>query len=173
MSLIFTFYLWREWEDPGSESLLEFFKRKQDLAWVCQVFPFHPSFSRFSIPSKFFKWENFYKYEKLNFSLFFLTKTTFPSTWKLFLSSNSMRHTLSPRISKTHFHPNLMKNISDSNETCFFMILHENIIIWSHVHFFSVWSNFHRSHMILVVQPICQVCKFKHFLNSNSHEKRK
>ena len=37
---------------------------------------------------------------------------------------------------------------------------------------FIFWSNFHRSHMILVVQPIFQVCEYTHFLNFDSHEKR-
>ena len=38
MNLIFTVYLWREWEEPRSESLLEIFKRKEDLTWVFKVF---------------------------------------------------------------------------------------------------------------------------------------
>ena len=66
-----------------------------------------------------------------------------------------------------------MKDILESNETQFFMILHENPIIWIHVHFFSFWSNFHRLHTILAIQSVCQVCEFRHLLNSNSHEKWK
>ena len=62
MILICTIYLWREWEEPRSESLLEIFERREDLAWV---------FSRFSNPSNFFEWENFSKYENLNFSSIF------------------------------------------------------------------------------------------------------
>ena len=56
------------------------------------------------------------------------------------------------------------------------MFLHDhawNLIIWSHVHFFSFSSNFHRLHMILVVHPVFQVCDFKNLLNSYSHEKWK
>ena len=84
-----------------------------------------------------------------------------------------MRHTLSPRIAKTHFHPNIMNDISESIETCFFMILHENLIICSHLHFFQFLVEFSSLYMILVIHPIFQVCEFKHFLNSNLYENRK
>jgi hypothetical protein len=99
-------------------------------------------------------------------------KAFFPSTSKFFFH-RIPQDTFSPRIAKTQFHPNIMKDISESNETCFIMILNENLIILSHVRFFSFRSNFHRPHMILVVQPVCQVCEFKHLLNSESHEKWK
>ena len=33
------------------------------------------------------------------------------------------------------------------------------------------WSKCHRPRMILVAYTVCQVCEFKHFLNSNLHEK--
>ena len=75
-------------------------------------------------------------------------------------------------IAFTHFHPKLMKYISSSIETCFFMILRKNIILWIHFQNFSFWSKFHCSHMKLVVQSVCQVCEFLHFLNFDSHEKR-
>ena len=52
------------------------------------------------------------------------------------------------------FYLNLMKYISELNETCFFMILNENPIIWSLVQFFSFWSNFHRPHIILVLAQL-------------------
>ena len=65
--------------------------------------------------------------------LFLKHKAFFPPTSKLFLLSNSTRQTFSPHIAKTHLHPNLMKDISELNETCFFMISHENLIIWIHV----------------------------------------
>jgi hypothetical protein len=126
-------------------------------------------FSRFFIPSKFVKWEKNFQVWKLKL-LTHQTQGIISSNFRLFLSLNPMRQTFSSQIVKKKFHPNLMKYISESNETCFFMIMNENPIIWSHVQFFSFWSNFHRPCMILVVQPICQGCDFKHLLNSDSHE---
>ena len=115
----------------------------------------------------------FSKYENLNFSHIFQTQGILSSNFKLFLSWNPMRHIFSSRIVRTYFHLNRIKYISELNETCFFMILKENPIIWSHVQFFSFRSNFHRPHMILVVQPLCQVWEFKHLLNSKSNEDQK
>ena len=161
MSLICTIYLWREWGEPKSESFTCDFWEKRGFSSSFQDFPFHRSL---------WSEEKFSKYENLNFSLVSQTQSIFSSDFKLFLSSNSMRHTFSSRIVKTYFHPNIMIHISESNETCFFMILNENPIIWSHVQFFSFRSNFHRWHMILVVQPVCQVWEFKHLLKSESHE---
>ena len=65
MSLIFTIYLWREWEDPRSESFTWYFREKRGFS-LC--------FSRFSIPSKFFEWDNFSKYETQTSHLFFNSK---------------------------------------------------------------------------------------------------
>lgn len=117
--------------------------------------------------------KNLYKYEKSNFSLVFSTQGILSINFKTFSFIEIHETHFSPRIAKTHFHLNLMKDILESNETCFFMILNESIIIWSHLHFFNFWSNFHRLHMILVVQPVCQVSEFKHLLNFESHEKWK
>ena len=105
--------------------------------------------------------------------LFFKHKAFFPSTSNFFFHRIPWDTIFHHELQKAYFHPNLMKDISKLNETCFFMILNENLIIWIHVQFFNFWSNFHRPHMILVVHPVCQVCDFKHFLNSNSHEKQK
>jgi len=150
-------------KSPRVRVLLDF-QEKRGFNSSFQDFPFHQNL---------LSEKNFSKYRNSNLSLISQTKRILSITSTLFLSSNSMRHTFSPRIEKTHFHLNLMKYISKLNEICFFMILHENLIIWSHVHFFSFWSIFHRSHIILVVQPVCQVCEFKHLLNFESHENRK
>ena len=106
-------------------------------------------------------------------SLVLTSQNIFSQNFKTILSSNSMRPTHPSQIAFSHFHMNLMKYISHSIETCFSTILHENIILWSHVQIFSFWSKFHLLRMKLVVQPIRQVCEFQHFLNSNLHEKRK
>lgn len=154
MSLICTIYLWREWEKPRSESLLEIFERKEDLAWAFQVFPFHPSF----LSAKTFRSMKTKTFHPL--SLVFSTQRIFSQNFKTFLSSNSTRPTHPPWIAVTHFHLNLMKKFSHLIETFFLMILHENIILWNHVQNFSFWSKFHLPHMNLVVQLVCQVCEF-------------
>ena len=154
MSPICTIYLWREREKPRSESLLEFFERKEDLASIFQVFPFHPSF----LSDKNFLSMKTQTSHPL--SLVFSTQSIFSPNFRTFLSSNSMRPTHPPWISFTHFHPNIMKYFSQLIETCFFMILHENLNLWGHVQNFSFWSKFHFSHMKLVVQPVCQVREF-------------
>ena len=123
------------------------------------------SFQDFSSHQSLWGEKNFSKFENLNFLHNFQTQGILSSNFKLFLSSNPMRHTFSSQIVKTYFQPNLMKYISKSNETCFFMILNENPNIWSQVQIFSFWSNFHRPCMILIIQPFCQVYKFKHLLN--------
>ena len=130
----------------------------------CEERGFNFEFSSFAIPSKFFKWENFYKCENSNF-LFTLTFLLNPkhifSNFKTFHSSNS-HDTDSPTlwIAFTQFHLKLMKDISFSIETCFFMILHENLNLWIHVPNFGFWSNFHPPHIKLVVWPTCQVYQF-------------
>ena len=129
MSLICTIYIWREWKEPRSKSFTWDFWEKRGFSLSFQDFPF-----RRSLLSE----KNFSKYENLNFSLVFSTQSTFSPTSKLFLSSNSMRHTFSPRIAKTHFHPNLMKYFSELIETCFFIILHETFILWGHVLLFFI-----------------------------------
>ena len=141
--------------------------RKEDLASNFQLLPFHPSFSSdktfISMKTELL----------IHFYLFSQLKACFHKTSKNF-SFIELHETHSfTMIQKTHFHLNLMKYLLESIETCFFMILHENIIIWSHVHFFNFWSKFHHPHMILVIQHVCQVCEFKHLLNSDSHEKQK
>ena len=148
MSLICTIYLWREWEEPRSESMLEFFERKEDLAWVVQDFPFHPSFP--SLKTKTFH----------SLTLSFSTQSILLQTSKLFTHQTPMRPTHLLWIAYTHFHRKLMKNISSSIETCFFMILHENLNLWIHVQNSSFWLKFHLLHMKLVVWPACQVCEF-------------
>ena len=121
----FSPFSFRESErSPRVRVLLEIFKRRDDLAWFFKIFH--------SIEVGWVR-KNFLSMKTQTSHLFSQLKAFFPPTSKLFLSSNSMKHTFSPRIAKTHFHLNLMKDISKSNETCFFMILHENIIIWSHV----------------------------------------
>ena len=77
-----------------SGSLLEIFERREDLAWVFQDFPFHPSF---------LSEKTFLSIKTKTSHLFSQLKALFPQTSKLFLSSNSMRHTLSPQIAKKHF----------------------------------------------------------------------
>ena len=163
MILICTIYLWREWGEAKSESFTCDFQEKRGFSSSFQDFPFHRSL---------LSEQNLFRYENLNFSLVFETQSILSINFKLFLSSNSMRHTFSPQIAKTYFQPNIMKYISESNDTCFFMVLNENPIIWSHVQFFSFWSNFHPLCMILVVHPFCQAYEFKNFLNSKSHEDR-
>ena len=59
----------------GVRVLLEIFKRREDLAWVFQDFPFHLSF---------FEWENFSKYENSNFSLVFSTQSIISINFKTF-----------------------------------------------------------------------------------------
>ena len=130
--------------------------RKENLALNFQVFPFHPSFSS----DKTFLSMKTQNYHPL--SLVFSTQNIFSPNFKkkTFLSSNSMRPTHPPWIAFSHFPLNIMKKFSHSIETCFFMILHENHILWSHVQIFSFWSKFHLPDMKLVTQPVCQVCEF-------------
>ena len=93
------------------------------------------SFKYFSSHWSLWSEKKISKYESLNFSHNFQTQDILSSNLKLFLSSNPMRHTFSSRIVKTYFQTNLMKYISESNETCFLIIQNENPIIWSHVQF--------------------------------------
>ena len=79
------FSVWRVWEKFRRESLLEFFERKEGLASIFQVLPFHPSFS---------SEKTFINMETQNFyplSLVFSTQSIFLQNFKTFLSSNSMR----------------------------------------------------------------------------------
>ena len=134
---------------------------------------FSSSFQDLTFHRSLLSEKNFSKYENSNFSLVSQTQSILSITSKPFLSSNSIRHTFSPWIAKTYFHPFLMEDILESNETCFFILLNENPIIWRPVPFFSFWSNFHCSHMILDVHHVCQVWEFKNLFNFDSHEKRK
>ena len=102
--------------------------------------------SRFSFTSKFVEWEKISKYENSNLSLVFSTQSILFINLKTFSFIEFHETLFSPRIVKTQFQPNLMKDILESNETCFFMILHENLIIWSHVHFFSVFGRIFTAH---------------------------
>ena len=114
---------------------LESKRRAQEWEFTCNFWEkrgFCSSFQDFLSHQSLWTEENFSKYENLNFSHIFQTQGILSSNFKLFLSSNPMRHTFSSRIIKTYFSLNLMKYISESNETCF-------------------WSNFHRPCMILVV----------------------
>ena len=81
-----------------------------------------PSFQNFSSSRSLRSEKNFSKYENLNFSHNFQTQGILSSNFKLFLSSNPMRQTFSSQIVKTYFQTNLMKYISELNETQFFMI---------------------------------------------------
>ena len=121
---------------------------------IFQVFPFHQSFSS---EKTFLSIKNQTSHP---LSLVFLAQIIFSHNFKTILSSNSMRPTHPPWIAFTHFHQDLMKYISHWFETCFFMILLENIILWSHAQIFSFLSKFHLMHMKLVIQPVCQVCEF-------------
>ena len=56
------------------------------------------------------------------------------------------------------------------------MFLHDPTWKYHHMKpcsFFQFLVEFSPLHMILVVQLVCQVCEFKHLLNSDSHEKMK
>ena len=118
------------------------FKRKmryQEWEFTCDFRErrgFCPSFQYFSSNWSLWVRKNFSKYENLKFSLISLIEGIIWSNFKLFLSLNPMRQTFSSRIVKTYFQPNLMKYISKSNDTCFFMIQNENPIVWSHVQIF-------------------------------------
>ena len=100
------------------------FSREERILFEC---------SRFFISSKFVKWENFSKYENLNFSHNF--QNTKHSFIELQTFSFIEPHETNIFITdcKTYFQSNLMKYISKSNETCFFMIHNVNPIIWSQV----------------------------------------
>ena len=80
------------------------------------------SFEYFSSDQSLWSEKKISKYENLKFLHVFKTQGILSSNFKLF-SSNPMRHTFSSQIVKTYVHPNLMKYISELNETCFFMIL--------------------------------------------------
>ena len=127
MSLIYTILLWRELEEPRNESLLEIFERIEDLDWVFNIFH--------SIQVGRVK-KMFLSMKTQTSHLFWQLKALFHQLQNFFLLSNSMWHTLSPWIAKTHFHFNIMKDILESNETCFFMILlkissYESMFIFS------------------------------------------
>ena len=80
-------------------------------------------FSRFFISSKFVKWGKLLKVWKLTTShTIFKHKAFFHQTSNFFLHRTPMRQTFSSRIVRTYFQPNIMKYISKSNETYFFMI---------------------------------------------------
>ena len=108
-----------------------------------------------------------------NSHLFSQLKALFHQTLKTFISSNSMRLTHSRWIAKTHFHLNLMRYLSESIETCLLMILHENIIIWIHVHYFQFLVEISPPTHNIGCSACFSSCKFKHLLNSDSHEKWK
>ena len=136
---------------------LERKRRAQEWEFTCDFREkrgFCLSFQDFSSHRSLWSEKFFSKYKNLNFSHNFQTQSILSSNFKLFLSSNPMRHTFSSRIVKTYFQPNLIKCILESNETCFFMIQNENPIIWIQVQFLSFWSNFHRTCMSLAIQPI-------------------
>jgi hypothetical protein len=124
----------------GVRDLLEIFERREDLVWVFKIF--HSiQFGRVR--------KNFLSMKTQTSHLFSQLKELFHQLQNFFFHRTPL---------DTLFHHGLQKRIftqisyiSKSNETCFYMILHENLIIWSHVHFFSFWSNFHHLHMILVV----------------------
>ena len=121
--------------------------RKEDLVSNLYVFPFHPSFSS----EKTFlsvKTQTFH-----SLSLFFLTQGILFQTSKLFTHRTPMRTTHLLWIAFTHFQLNLMKEILFSIETCFFMILHENLNLWIHVPILSFLVEFSPLHMKLVVWP--------------------
>ena len=104
---------------------LERKRRAQEWELTCDFQEkrgFCPSFQYFSSHQSLWSEKNFSMYENLKSSHIFQTQGILSSNFKLFLSSNSMRHTLPPQIAKTYFHPNLMKYISKLNETCFFII---------------------------------------------------
>ena len=111
---------------------LERKRRAQEWEFTCDFQEkrgFCSSFQYFSSHRSLWSEKNFSKYENLNFSHNFQTQSILSSNFKLFLSSNPMRQTFSSRIIRTYFQPNLMKYISKSNETRFFMIQNENPII--------------------------------------------
>ena len=87
--------------------------------------------------------------------LYFLSqlKEYFFQTPKLCIHQTPMRPTNRLSISFTLFHPKLMKDISSSFETCFFMILHENLNLWIHVPNLSFLFKISLLHMKLVVWP--------------------
>jgi hypothetical protein len=114
-------------------------RRDQEWEFTCgfrEKRGFCLSFQYFSSHRSLWSEKNFSKYENLKFSHNFQTQGILSSNFKLFRSSNPMRRTFSSQIVKTYFQPNIMKYISESNETCFFMIQNKNPIIWSQVQFF-------------------------------------
>ena len=132
------------------------------------------SFSRFAIPSKFFEWEN--KYENSNFS----------STFTCFLNSKHFFTKLLKfsfiELHETNSFTLDWKNTFSSKSHAIQIRIDWNMFLhdptWKYhlmkpCSFFSFKAKFHCPHMILVVQPVCQVCEFKNLLNSDSHEKWK
>ena len=104
---------------------LESKRRAQEWDFTCDFRGkrgFCPSFQDFSSHRSLWSEQKFSKYENLNFWHISQTQDILSSNFKLLLSLNPMRHTFSSWIVKTYFHRNLMKYISESNETCFFMI---------------------------------------------------
>ena len=79
-------------------------------------------FSRFFHPIEVCEWRKFFQVWKDKTShTIFKHKTLFHQTSNFFFHQTPW-DTFSSWIVKTHFQPNLMKYISESNETCFFMI---------------------------------------------------
>ena len=81
--------------------------RTQEWEFTCDFQEkrgFSPSFQDFPFHRSLLSEENFSKYEKLKFSLDFQIKNILSINFKLFLSSSSMRHTISSQIVKTYFH---------------------------------------------------------------------
>ena len=85
---------------------LEIKRRAEEWEFTCgfqEKRGFCPSFQDFSSHWSLWSEENFSMYENLNFSLVSQTQSIISINFKLFLSLNSMRHTLSSRIAKTYF----------------------------------------------------------------------
>ena len=126
------------------------FVRKGDIASSLQVFSFHPSFSS----EKTFP--QVWKLKKLFTHFHFLSqlKAYILQTLKLFTHRAPMRQTNQLWIAFTNFHPKLMKGISSSIESYFFMIL------WIHVSNLSFLVEISFLHMKFAIWPPWQVCQF-------------
>ena len=149
----------------GVRVLLEIFERREDLVWVFKIFN--------SIKVCWVR----------NFFLSMKTQTS-----QLFSQQKELFHQLQNFFFHwtpwdTLFHLGLKKHIFTwiSWKTSQNSLKHGSS--WSYMKIssyevmllfvFCFWFKFHHPQMILVVQPVCQVCEFTHLLNSYSHEKQK
>ena len=109
----FAHFIFREQEESPRVRVYLWFSREERILL---------KFSIFFTPSKFVSEKKVFQVWKHKLLHNFQTQGILSSNLKLFLSSNPMRHTFSSQIVKKKFQLNLMKYISESNETHLFMI---------------------------------------------------